>query len=303
LLLKQALSLCSSLTERDLRVEAAFFESVRVLVNRLMNQGDGHKVSLKEMNDRINELLKSSIKSDGVINLFSDVKEEFSLFDPKFLEEISKMKEKNLAVELLKKLIAEQVKVFRRTNVVKSEKFSERMQKVMNSYLNGMLSNEQVIEELLNMAKQIATANKEGDALGLTPDELAFYDALTKPQAIKDFYQNDELVAITKELTETLRKNRTIDWQKRDSARAKMRMMIKRLLKKHKYPPEGMDDAVQTVMMQCELWTDSVMDVDEDQSNIYNFRSNETLSMVAEDVTSKSSYHLKNKIGHIPKNG
>ena len=124
LLLKQALSLCSSLVERDLRVEAAFFESVRVLVNRLMNQGDGHKVSLKEMNDRINELLKSSIKSDGVINLFSDVKEEFSLFDPKFLEEISNMKEKNLAVELSKKLIAEQVKVFRRTNVVKSEKFS-----------------------------------------------------------------------------------------------------------------------------------------------------------------------------------
>jgi type I restriction enzyme R subunit len=209
------------------------------------------------MNDRINELLKSSIKSDGVINLFSDLKEEFSLFDPKFLEEISKMKEKNLAVELLKKLIAEQVKVFSRTNVVKSEKFSERMQEVMNSYLNGMLSNEQVIEELLNMAKQIAAANQEGDALGLTPDELAFYDALTKPQAIKDFYQNDELIAITKELTEALRKNRTIDWQERDSARAKMRMMIKRLLRKHKYPPEGMEDAVQTVMTQCELWTDN----------------------------------------------
>ena len=102
LLLRQALSLCSSLVERDLRVEAAFFESVRVLVMRLMNQGEGKKISLPEMNARINELLKSSIKSDGVINLFSDVKEEFSLFDPKFLEEISKMKEKNLAVELLK---------------------------------------------------------------------------------------------------------------------------------------------------------------------------------------------------------
>lgn len=283
LMLKQALSLCSSLAERDLRVEAAFFESVRVLVNRLMNQGDGHKVSLKEMNDRINELLKSSIKSDGVINLFSDVKEEFSLFDPKFLEEISKMKEKNLAVELLKKLIAEQVKVFRRTNIVKSEKFSERMQKVMNSYLNGMLSNEQVIEELLNMAKQIAMANKEGDALGLTPDELAFYDALTKPQAIKDFYQNDELVAITKELTETLQKNRTIDWQKRDSARAKMRMMIKRLLRKHKYPPEGMEDAVQTVMTQCELWTDNndmdtcIMSYSE-RSNQYKVETNQMVA-------------------------
>ena len=261
LLLKQALSLCSSLVERDLRVEAAFFESVRVLVNRLMNQGDGHKVSLKEMNDRINELLKSSIKSDGVINLFSDVKEEFSLFDPKFLEEISKMKEKNLAVELLKKLIAEQVQIYRRTNVVKSEKFSEIIQGVMNRYLNGMLTNEEVIEELLKMAKQISDARDAGDELGLSEDELAFYDALTKPQAIKDFYENSELIAITKELTDTLRKNRSIDWQKRDSARAKMRMMIKRLLKKHKYPPEGMDDAVATVMLQCELWTDNSADM------------------------------------------
>lgn len=94
-------------------------------------------------------------------------------------------------------------------------------------------------------------------ALGLTADELAFYDALTKPQAIKDFYENEELIAITKELADALRNNRTIDWQKRDSARAKMRMMIKKLLKKHKYPPEGMDDAVQTVMLQCELWTDN----------------------------------------------
>lgn len=257
LLLRQALSLCSSLVERNLRVEAAFFESVRVLVMRLMNQGEGKKLSLPEMNARINELLKSSIKSDGVINLFSDVKEEFSLFDPKFLEEISKMKEKNLAVELLKKLIAEQVQIYRRTNVVKSEKFSEIIQGVMNRYLNGMLTNEEVIEELLKMAQQIRNAHEAGDKLGLSEDELAFYDALTKPQAIKDFYENDELIAITKELTEALRKNRSVDWQKRDSARAKMRMMIKRLLKKHKYPPEGMDDAVATVMLQCELWTDN----------------------------------------------
>ncbi|MDE7282086.1 MAG: HsdR family type I site-specific deoxyribonuclease, partial [Lachnospiraceae bacterium] len=257
LLLRQALSLCSSLVEESLRVEAAFFESVRVLVMRLVNQGQGKKISLPEMNARINELLKASIKSDGVINLFSDISQNFSLFDSKFLEEISKMKEKNLAVELLKKLIAEQVQIYRRTNVVKSEKFSEIIQEAMNRYLNGMLTNEQVIEELLNLAKQIASAQKEGDKLGLTADELAFYDALTKPQAIKDFYENEELIAITKELADTLRKNRTIDWQKRDSARAKMRMMIKKLLKKHKYPPEGMDDAVQTVMTQCELWTDN----------------------------------------------
>ena len=129
----------------------------------------------------------------------------------------------------------------------------------MNRYLNGMLTNEEVIQELLNLARQIATAQKEGEQLGLTDDELAFYDALTQPQAIKDFYENEELIAITKELTDALRKNRTIDWQKRESARAKMRMMIKKLLKKHKYPPEGMEYAVQTVMTQCELWVDRPM--------------------------------------------
>lgn len=261
LMLHQALSLCSSLVDEDDRFEAAFFESVRVLVLRLANTGVGKKISLPEMNARINELLKHSIKSDGVINLFSDIKEEFSLFDPKFLEEVANMKEKNLAVELLKKLIAEQVFVYRRTNVVKSEKFSEIMQRSLNAYLNGMLTNEEVIEEMLKLAKQIATAQKEGDQLGLTADELAFYDALTKPQAIKDFYENEELIAITKELADALRKNKTIDWQKRESARAKMRMLIKKLLKKHKYPPEGMEDAVQTVMTQCELWTDNMMEV------------------------------------------
>lgn len=257
LMLHQALSLCSSLVDEEARFEAAFFEAVRVLTVRLMNQGNGKKISLPEMNQRINDLLKQSIKSEGVINLFSDVKEEFSLFDPQFLEDVSRMKEKNLAVELLKKLIAEQIHVYKRTNVVKAEKFSEIIQRTMNSYLNGLLTNEQVIEELMDLAKQISEAHNEGEQLGLTADELAFYDALTKPQAVKDFYENEELIAITKELADALRKNRTIDWQKRDSARAGMRMMIKKLLKKHHYPPEGVDDAVQTVMTQCKLWADN----------------------------------------------
>lgn len=257
LMLHQALSLCSSLVCEKDRLEAAFFEAIRVLVLRLINNGQGQKISLNQMNAKINDLLKQSIKSEGVINLFSDIKEEFSLFDPKFLQDVANMKEKNIAVELLKKLIAEQVVVYKRTNVVKSEKFSEIMQRTLNSYLNGMLTNEEVIEEMLNLAKQIAEAQKAGDKLGLTTDELAFYDALTKLQAIKDFYKNDELIAISRELTDTLRKNRSIDWQKRESARAKMRMLIKKLLKKHKYPPEGMEDAVQVVMTQCELWTDS----------------------------------------------
>jgi len=260
LLLHQALSLCSSIVDVSKRVEAAFFESVRVLVNRILYKGRGKRISLKEMNERINDLLSQSIKSDGVINLFSDVNEEFSLFDPKFLEEIAKMQERNLALELLRKLIMEQVQLYKRTNIVKSEKFSEILQSVMNRYINGLITNEEVIQELMKLAKQITDAKNAGEQLGLSPDELAFYDALTKPAAIKDFYENDELIAITKELTDALRKNRTIDWQKRDSARASMRMMIKRLLKNHHYPPEGMEDAVQTVMVQCELWTDNEME-------------------------------------------
>lgn len=256
LLLKNALSLCSSIATKEERLEAAFFESVRVLVMRIINQGSSKKLSLPEINKQINELLKQCVKSDGVISLFSDIKESFSLFDPSFLKDIAKMKEKNLAIELLKRLISEQVHVYKNSNVVKSQKFSEMLQKVMNKYLNGMLTNEQVIQEMLELAKKIKEAKDEGKKLGLTADELAFYDALTKPQAIKDFYSNEELIAITKELTDTLRRNRTIDWQKRESARAKMRMMIKKLLRKHKYPPEEMPGAVQTVMTQCELWAD-----------------------------------------------
>ena len=257
LLLRQALSLCASIVEENLRMEAAFFDTIRTLLIKLMNQGTAKKFSLREINDQINELLHQSIKSEGVINLFSDIKEEFSLFDPQFLNDIAEMKEKNLAIEILKRLIAEQMQIYRHTNVVKSQKFSEIIQTVMNRYLNGLLTNEQVIEELLNIAKQIANARKDGEKLGLTADELAFYDALTKPQAIKDFYTNEELIAITKELTEQLRRNQTIDWQKKESARAKMRMMIKKLLKKYKYPPENQDDALKTVMEQCELWADN----------------------------------------------
>lgn len=261
LILHQTLSLCASLVEEKLRIEAGFFEAVRILVLRLVNTGIGKKLSLPEINKQMNELLKQSIKSDGVINLFSDIKQEFSLFDPKFLEDISKMKEKNLAVELLKKLINEQISVYRRTNIVKSEKFSDIMQLMMNKYLNGMLSNEEVIDELLKLAKQIATAKQDCDNLGLTSEEIAFYDVLTKPQAVKDFYENKELVNMTKELTELLRKNKTIDWQKKESARAKMRLIVKKLLKKYKYPPEGVNDAINIVISQCELWTDNIMDI------------------------------------------
>ncbi len=253
LLLRQAKTLCQSLLNREQRMEAAYFEAVRVALSRISGP---RKLSFKQINEQINEMLKQSIRSEGVINLFADKDEDFSLFDPAFLEEIGKMKEKNLAAELLRKLLSEQISVYQRTNLVQAEKFSERMQRIMNAYRNGQLTNAEVIEELQKMAEDIAKAHHEGDELGLAPEELAFYDAITKMEAVKDFYTNEQLSAMTKELTDSLRKSRTIDWQKKDSARARMRRMVKRLLRKYKYPPEGLEDAIKTVIAQCEMWTD-----------------------------------------------
>ena len=254
LLLRQSLSLCQSLLNREERLKAAYFEAVRTLLTRVEGKC---KISLKEINERINELLKQSIKSDGVINLFSDVNEEFSLFDPKFLEEISQMKQKNFAVELLRKLIAEQIRIYQRTNAVRAQKFSEILANAMSNYLKGMLTNEQVIEELLKAAHAIANGEEDGKKLNLTSEELAFYDALTKPEAVEDFYTNDQLIAITRELTEALRTNKTIDWNMKESARAGMRRIIKRLLKKYNYPPEGQEMALETIMTQCEMWSEN----------------------------------------------
>lgn len=261
LLLKQAHSLCSSMTTETERHEAAYMEAIRSTIIKITYGGKGGKtLSLKEINDEINELLKAAVQSEGVISLFDSKKtagENFNLFDPAVLEEISRMKEKNIVVEILKKLMAEQVSLYKRTNVVQSQKFSEKISQLMNAYYNGLITNEEVIKELLKTAEEIANLYKNGQKLGLSQEELAFYDAITKPEHIKDFYQNDELIALTKELTEMLRTNRTIDWQKKETARAAMRKMVKRLLKKHRYPPEDYDFAINTVISQCELWTDN----------------------------------------------
>ena len=261
MLLKQSHSLCSSMTTEQERHEAAYMEAVRSTVVKITYGGSGGKtLSLKEINAQINELLKASIQSQGVISLFDSKQadENISLFDPAVLDEISKMKEKNIAVEILKKLMAEQVSLYKRTNVVQSQKFSEKIAQLMNSYYNGLITNEEVIKELLKTAQEITELYNNGEKLGLTQEELAFYDALTKPENIKDFYQNNELIDLTRELTEMLRKNRTIDWQKKETARASMRKMVKHLLKKYKYPPEDYDTAISTVISQCEMWTDNM---------------------------------------------
>lgn len=290
MLLRQSHSLCSSMTTEQERHEAAYMEAIRSTIIKVTYGGKGGKtLSLKEINAQINELLKASIQSEGVISLFDSkaVGEKFNLFDPIVLEEISKMKEKNIAVEILKKLMAEQVSFYKRTNVVQSQKFSEKITQLMNAYYNGLITNEEVIKELLKAAKEITELYKNGKKLGLTQEELAFYDALTKPEHIIDFYKNNELIALTKELTEMLRKNRTIDWQKKETARASMRKMVKRLLKKYKYPPEEYDTAIRTVISQCEMWVDHDMDSDtNDRESSYIY---ENISDIDELKVAESS--------------
>ena len=258
-LMNQALSLCKSLVSEEDQHEAAFLSVLRVQVLRITGRSGsgGGGMTYAEFNKHIASILEQAVTAQGTINIFEKDSVEISIFDEAFLEELAHMKEKNIALETLKRLIKEQVKNYQKTSVVKAQKFSEMLQKSVNGYLNGMRTNAEVIEELLNMAKELMAERKEGKDLGLSQEELAFYDALTKPQAVKDFYDNEELIAITRELTEAMRQNATIDWQRKESARAGMRRAIKRLLRHHKYPPEGMEDAMETVMAQCELWADT----------------------------------------------
>ena len=252
-LLHNALTLCRSLISQREKQEVALMDAVRVLLTRFSQQGT--TITKHEINDRIARLIEQSIQSTGVINLFEGQR-EFSLFDEGFLAELKKMKEKNLAVQLLEKLLKERIRKYERTNVVQSQKFSDMLNMALSNYLKGMLTNEEVIEELLKMAAEIKKTEEEGNELGLSVEEKAFYDALSSPAGIKEAYTDEQFVMLTKELTEQLRRNRTIDWNKKESARAKMRVLVKRLLKKYKYPPEGQEQALQVVMEQCNKWAD-----------------------------------------------
>lgn len=252
-LLRQAVTLCRSLLVEDERFEVSLMESVRILITRLQTPGRTIK---REINKRIAALIEQSVQSDGVVNLF-DEQTEFSLFDEKFMEEVRKMKEKNLAVKLLEDLLRDRVRTTTRSNIVKGELFSNRFSETLNRYINGLLSNEEVIQELLRLAQEMMEAEQQGNDLGLCDEEKAFYDALTRPQAVKDFYTNEQLVELTKELTDMLRKNRTIDWNRREGERANMRRLVKRLLKKYKYPPEEAEGAMNIVLKQCEQWAEN----------------------------------------------
>lgn len=255
--LAQATTLCRSMLTPEEKYEEAYFEAVRTLLVRLTSN---KKITRRIIDERITALLKVAVKADGVVEILNTKGTEFSLFDEQFLAEVAGMQEKNMARELLQRLLRQHIRSHSRKNMTQADRFSEMLDGILASYLRGLISNEEVIQELLKMAYELKAHAEEASKYGLTEEEQAFYDALTRPQAVRDFYENETLVGMAKELTEALRSSKTIDWRLKESARANMRRMVKRLLKKYKYPPEEQEKAMETVIRQCELYADSETD-------------------------------------------
>ncbi|RAP50967.1 MAG: deoxyribonuclease HsdR [Methanosphaera sp. rholeuAM74] len=253
--LLQAASICRSLTTESERIEEAFFKTVRSLITKITRENE---LSLKEINEQIDELLKESMHTTGVVNLFSDIKEEVSLFDEDFLKQLKQMETKNISIRILENLINDNIRVHKRKNIIEAQEFSELLTKTMNQYINRHITNEEVIQELINLAHIIKKSKEEGNELGLDSDEQAFYSAIIKPEGIRDFYEDETLIQITQELTEELRKNQTIDWQKKKQARSKMKMIVKKLLAKYDYPPDDRKEAIDIIITQCENWADNL---------------------------------------------
>lgn len=180
-------------------------------------------------------------------------KPDISILSEQFLAEIRGLKHKNVAAELLEKLLKDELKVRSKRNLVQSQLFSEKLKKTLNAYHNRAIATQEVIEELIKLAKEMDAATKRGEDLGITDDEVAFYDALTANDSAVQTMGNDKLKVIAAELITKVRQSVTIDWTLREGARAKIRVIVKRILNKYGYPPDLQEEAVKTVLKQAEL--------------------------------------------------
>ena len=252
-------SLCSTLDEAAaLREEIAFFSAVRAVI--IKDSATKSKFSQKTKDSVLKQILDNAVLSEGVVDVFDLAgleKPNISLLSEEFLEDVKRLPQRNLAVELLERLLRDQIRSRARTNVVQEKKYSDRLLETLRKYHNRSIETAKVIEELVAMALDIQDALKRDEELGLSQDEVAFYDALAeKPEVLKEM-GSDTLKSLATELTEKLRKSTSVDWQVRESVRAKMRLLIKRLLRKYKYPPAGQEAAVARVIEQAEALADS----------------------------------------------
>lgn len=267
-LMSQALSLCVTRDEVQPHLpEVAFFQAMKARLVKFDSPVGGGRSDM-EIETAIKQIVDGALSSDKVIDIFDAAgvaKPEISgleILSDEFLLEVQGMKHKNLAIELLKKILNNELKVRAKTNLVKSKKLLEMLETAIKKYQNNLLTTAEIIQELINIAKQIKEADREGEKLGLTNDEVAFYNALEINDSAVQVLGDDTLRDIAKEIADKVRSNATIDWTIRESARAKLMVLVKRTLNKYGYPPDKQAKAIDTVLKQAELladfWTDTV---------------------------------------------
>ncbi|MDR3692420.1 MAG: type I restriction endonuclease subunit R [Fimbriimonas sp.] len=236
-----------------IRDDVGFFQAVKsVLIKSADSSG---RKTQSDIDHAIRQIVSRAVASDEVVDIFSAAglsKPDISILSEEFLDEISKMPQKNLAVEMLRKLLEGEIKSKGRTNVVQARSFAELLERSILKYQNRAIETAQVIEELIELARHVREADRRGEALGLTSDEVAFYDALETNDSAVQVLGDDKLKLIAQELVKAVKSNVTIDWSVRDNVRANMRVIIKRILKKHGYPPDKAPKATETILEQTE---------------------------------------------------
>jgi type I restriction enzyme R subunit len=253
--LSLAFALCAASDEATaIRDDVSFFQALQAALNK---QSGNNRKTPEQIDAAIRQLVSKAITTEGqVIDVFTAAglsKPDISILSDQFLAEVRGLKHRNVAAELLEKLLRDELKVRSKRNLVQAQVFSEKLKKTLNGYHNRAISTMQVIEELIKLAKDLDAASKRGEALGLTDDEIAFYDALASNDSAVKAMGDDKLKLIAAELIMQVKKSVTIDWTLRESARAKIKVMVKRILNKHGYPPDLQEDAVKTVLAQAEL--------------------------------------------------
>jgi type I restriction enzyme R subunit len=255
----KAFALCGTLDEAlQLSPEVAFHQAVRA---PLVKGGSGDKPP-GDPEFQLQQLLSQAVVGDGVQDIFKLAgleSPDISILSDEFLKDVLKMPQKNLAVELLQRLIRDEVKTKFKTNVVKQRKFSDLLEKSLGKYANRAIEAAQVIEELIAMAKQFKEDLERADAHNLSVEEHAFYDALARNESAEELMGEDVLIEMAREVAAKLRDNLTVDWAVRDSVRAKLRLMIRSLLRKYKYPPDEQKDAVEMVLQQAEVISEDAL--------------------------------------------
>lgn len=256
--LMKAFSLCSTLDEvNGYRDEIAFYSAIKTAF--LKHSTVDKKRSDEQRNSALRQILNNAVVADGVDDIFKTVgldKPNIGLLSPEFLEDVANMKEKNLAVELLEKLLRDEVKARMKNDVVQEKKYSDRIMSTLQKYHNRNIETAQVIEELIQWAKEMQADAEMMQKLGLSTDEIAFYRALVTNEASVRTLGDDNLRQLAIELTHQLRKSATVDWQKRESVRARMRNLVRRLLRRWKYPPDAAEEAIKLVLDQAEVLAD-----------------------------------------------